>query len=50
MVGTTREMTSRVLRELEREGLVMRVGRRGLHLRSPARLRRALAPLAVESG
>jgi CRP-like cAMP-binding protein len=50
MVGTTREMTSRVLRELEREGLVMRVGRRGLHLRSPARLRHALAPLAVESG
>jgi CRP/FNR family transcriptional regulator, anaerobic regulatory protein len=32
LVGTSREMTGRVLRELEREGLVARVGRNGLRL------------------
>ena len=35
LVGTSREMTGRVLRELEREGLVARVGRRGLRLLRP---------------
>ena len=38
LVGTSREMTGRVLRELEREGLVARVGRRGLRLLRPERL------------
>jgi len=35
LVGTSREMTGRVLRELEREGLIARVGRRGLRLLRP---------------
>lgn len=35
LVGTSREMTGRVLRELEREGTVARVGRTGLRLLSP---------------
>ena len=38
MVGTSREMTGRVLRELEREGTVVRVGRTGLRLLRPDRL------------
>ena len=38
LVGTSREMTGRVLRELEREGLIARVGRRGLRLLRPDRL------------
>jgi CRP-like cAMP-binding protein len=38
LVGTSREMTGRVLRELEREGLVARVGRRGLRLLRPDQL------------
>lgn len=38
LVGTTREMTSRVLRQLEREGLLRRVGRVGLRLLQPDRL------------
>ena len=38
LVGTTREMTSRVLRQLEREGTVARVGRSGLVLLRPERL------------
>jgi CRP-like cAMP-binding protein len=41
LVGTSREMTGRVLRELEREGILVRVGKRGLRLLSPARLRQA---------
>jgi CRP-like cAMP-binding protein len=32
LVGTSREMTGRVLRELERESIVRRVGRTGLRL------------------
>ena len=44
LVGTTREMTGRVIRELEREGLVARVGRRGLVVLSAEGLQRALAP------
>ncbi|HXI80206.1 MAG TPA: Crp/Fnr family transcriptional regulator [Verrucomicrobiae bacterium] len=35
LVGTSREMTGRVLRELEREGTLARVGRRGLRLLHP---------------
>jgi CRP-like cAMP-binding protein len=38
LVGTSREMTGRVLRELEREGTVARVGRVGLKLLRPERL------------
>jgi CRP-like cAMP-binding protein len=34
-VGTSREMTGRVLRQLEREGMVTRVGRTGLRLLRP---------------
>ena len=48
LVGTTREMTGRVIRELEREGIVARVGRRGLVVLSAEGLQRALAPTAVE--
>jgi CRP-like cAMP-binding protein len=33
LVGTTREMTGRVLRDLERDGIVVRVGRTGLRVR-----------------
>jgi CRP-like cAMP-binding protein len=36
LVGTSREMTGRVLRELEREGTLARVGRTGLRLLRPA--------------
>jgi CRP/FNR family transcriptional regulator len=43
LVGTSREMTSRVIRELEREGVVLRVGRSGLRLLSPERLLEAPA-------
>ena len=38
LVGTSREMTGRVLRELEREGTVARMGRTGLRLVRPDRL------------
>jgi CRP-like cAMP-binding protein len=38
VVGTTREMTNRVMRALEQEGVVERVGRRGLLLLDPAAL------------
>ena len=38
LVGTSREMTGRVLRELEREGTIGRAGRAGLTLLNPARL------------
>jgi hypothetical protein len=34
-VGTSRQMTGRVLRELEREGILVRTGRHGLQLLSP---------------
>jgi CRP-like cAMP-binding protein len=43
LVGTTREMTGRVLRGLESEDLIARVGRRGLALRSAEGLQHALA-------
>jgi CRP-like cAMP-binding protein len=35
LVGTSREMTGRVLRQLEREGTVERIGRTGLRLLRP---------------
>jgi CRP-like cAMP-binding protein len=35
LVGTSREMTGRVLRDLEQQGTVRRVGRRGLELLDP---------------
>jgi CRP-like cAMP-binding protein len=38
LVGTSREMTRRVLRQLERDGTVARVGRVGLRLLKPERL------------
>jgi CRP-like cAMP-binding protein len=46
LVGTSREMTGRVLRELEREGTVARVGRTGLRLLRPDRLEADAAPLS----
>jgi CRP-like cAMP-binding protein len=39
LVGTTQEMTRRVLRQLEREGTVVREGQTGLRLLRPDRLR-----------
>ena len=48
LVGTSREMTGRVLRELEREGTVARVGRGGLRLLRPDRLEADAAPLLAE--
>ena len=41
MVGTSREMTGRVLRILESQGLVARVGRSRLRLLDPVGLARA---------
>lgn len=38
LVGTSREMTRRVLRQLEAEGTVARVGRHGIRLLRPERL------------
>ena len=38
LVGTSREMTGRVLRELERDGTLLRVGRTGLQLVRPDQL------------
>jgi CRP-like cAMP-binding protein len=38
LVGTSREMTGRVLRQLEREGTLERTGRTGLRLLRPERL------------
>jgi CRP-like cAMP-binding protein len=43
LVGTSREMTGRVLRELEREGTVARVGRTGLRLLRPDQLNTLVA-------
>jgi CRP-like cAMP-binding protein len=43
LVGTSREMTGRVLRSLEAEGVLARVGRRGLRLLAPAALGDAAA-------
>ena len=41
LVGTSREMTGRVLRDLEREGTLRREGRNGLQLLQPERLEAA---------
>ena len=41
LVGTSREMTGRVLRSLEAEGVISRAGRRGLRLLAPAALEEA---------
>jgi CRP/FNR family transcriptional regulator, cyclic AMP receptor protein len=41
LVGTSREMTGRVLRSLEAEGVISRVGRRGLRLLAPGALEQA---------
>lgn len=41
LVGTSREMTGRVLRSLEAEGVISRDGRRGLRLLAPAVLEEA---------
>ena len=49
LVGTSREMTSRVIRQLEREGMVARVGRNGLQLLAPARLHEAATSLVDEA-
>ena len=49
LVGTSREMTGRVLRDLEREGMVIRVGRTGLQLLAPARLQEAARSIADET-
>jgi CRP-like cAMP-binding protein len=46
LVGTSREMTGRVLRELEREGTVARVGRTGLMLLRPDLLEADVVRLA----
>jgi CRP-like cAMP-binding protein len=48
LVGTSREMTGRVLRELEREGTLTRVGRSGLKLLRPDRLHADAAHLAKD--
>jgi len=44
LVGTSREMTGRVLRELETEGVVERIGRGRLRLLDAARLAQTAAP------
>ena len=49
LVGTSREMTGRVIRQLEREGMVARVGRNGLQLLAPARLHEAATSLVEEA-
>lgn len=49
LVGTSREMTGRVLRELEGEGTVARVGRTGLRLLRPDRLEADAAPIPREA-
>jgi CRP-like cAMP-binding protein len=45
LVGTSREMTGRVIRRLEREGMIARSGRRGLRLLSPAGLEAVADPV-----
>jgi CRP/FNR family cyclic AMP-dependent transcriptional regulator len=44
VVGTSREMTGRVLRSLEAEGVVKRIGRRGLRLLRPDALEGVAEP------
>jgi CRP-like cAMP-binding protein len=49
LVGTSREMTGRVLRELEREGVLTRFGRTGLRLLDPDRLDADAAPFSQDA-
>jgi CRP-like cAMP-binding protein len=49
LVGTSREMTGRVLRELERERTVLRIGRTGLKLLRPDRLDADAASLSRDA-
>jgi CRP-like cAMP-binding protein len=49
LVGTSREMTSRVIRQLEREGMIARVGRTQLRLLSPMDLHKAAGAIGKES-
>lgn len=49
LVGTSREMTGRVIRGLEREGLIARVGRRGLRLLRPVPVDDGPEPAAFAS-
>jgi CRP-like cAMP-binding protein len=49
LVGTSREMTGRVLRELERERMVARIGRTGLQLLDPDRLAFDAADLSQDA-
>ena len=49
LVGTTREMTRRVLRQLEHEGTLARVGQTGLVLLRPERLAEAERPRSRDS-
>jgi CRP-like cAMP-binding protein len=49
LVGTSREMTGRVLRELEREGMLTRVGRSRLRLLRPDLLDADAAPLIQDA-
>jgi CRP-like cAMP-binding protein len=49
LVGTSREMTGRVIRQLEREGVLARVGRTGLQLLSPDLLREAAGSPSAEA-
>jgi CRP-like cAMP-binding protein len=49
LVGTSREMTGRVIRDLERERVIARVGTRGLRLLSPSRLRQAVRHASLGS-
>jgi CRP-like cAMP-binding protein len=49
LVGTSREMTGRVLRQLEADGVVKRIGRHRLRLLDAARLARTAASTAAES-
>lgn len=44
LVGTSREMTGRVIRGLEREGIIARIGPRGLRLLSATGLEEAADP------
>jgi CRP-like cAMP-binding protein len=44
LVGASREMTGRVIRGLEREGMIARSGRAGLRLLSPSALEEAADP------
>lgn len=50
LVGTSREMTGRVVRALEQRGIVQRMGRHGLRLADLAGLEELALPSKAESG